>query len=130
MRLYSLGMIVLAAFVNLICFIMILNSTNDYLNPESDLKHNEYKEHISFEYYKQQELKRNLDSKVSADLTKLNAEEWLARWELSKKLSIQQVIHSSKSSLISTSITLICFLIIMGVHIGLYRKSNPMTITI
>lgn len=130
MRLYSLGMVVLGAFVSLICFVMILTSTNDYLNPENELKYNDYKEHISFEFYKQQELKRNLDSKNSVDLAKLSAAEWNSRWELSKKLSIQQIVHSSKSSLISTLITLICFLIIMGVHIVLYRKSKPVTLTI
>ncbi len=130
MRIYILGMITMSSFVSLICLVMILTYTVDILNPESELKQNEYKEHISYEYYKQNEIKRNSDNKSTIDLTKLTEEEWQKRWELSKKLSLKQIVHASKSSLIATAITMICFSLILIIHIALYRRSKPVTLTI
>lgn len=128
MRIYSLGMIILSSFVSLICLVMILSSTISFFKPEIEIKGSDYKRHINFEFFKQKELTNFTDKKMNEDLLKLSEKEWVERWELSKKLNIQEIIHSNKTSLVSTGITLVSFLIILGIHFKLYRKTKPVTL--
>lgn len=130
MRLYSLGMIIFCSFSALVTLIVMLSSSIDLYNPEGELKHSEYKEHISYDYYKQQELKRYSDNKSGIDLSKLTENDWEKRWKLSKELSIKQIIHAQKSSLFNSSVVFISFFILLVIHIVLYRRSKPVTLTI
>jgi len=111
---------IVIAIVSL-CFMIDLVK---YYSPEVAVNGNDYKKTVSQEYFKQQEMKNSIDSKYGPDLTKLTAEDWKARWEMFKTVTLLEEKHDAKVDMVEEFATLFVFSAFFIGHYFLYRRSE------
>lgn len=114
-------MVICSIIVAIVSLCFMIDLVNFY-NPEVAIEGSDYKKFISFEYFKQQELKNSIDSKYGPDLTKLTEVEWNARWDMFKNVTLLEEKHDAKVDILEEIASLIFFLAFFLGHFYLYRR--------